>query len=171
MLRARWIQKLLGRSGQQSATAIGRDWHREAEELKKKKHWIRLVRHCQKWVQAEPTDSFGWHSLGNAHILVKQYRSAVAAYRQGLRLNPTAATWGGLSYAHHLLKQIDHAIEALQSKEEVMRTDPEDALANDVTAMGRTGPLVPLAQSARENAGGFTRSRTAYFQASSARGA
>ncbi len=134
MFRAGWIQKLLRRTGQQKETDSGRDWQREAEELKKKKNWIALVKHCQNWVRAEPTDWFGWNSLGHAQIFVKQYSSAIAAYRQSLNLNPTAATWAGLSNAHHLLKQFDHAVEALRSMEDVMRTDPDDALANDVTA-------------------------------------
>ena len=134
MLRAGWFQKFLGVSGQKNTTAAGRDWLREAREIEKQKNWHRLVKHCREWVQAEPTESFGWHSLGNAHVFAKQHCNAILAYRQALELKPSAATWGGLAYAYRLLNQTDDAIKALHSKEDVMRNDPEDPLAHDVAA-------------------------------------
>lgn len=106
-------------------------WLSKELALQMRGDWNGLVRHCRKWVKAEPFDEKGWFSLGIAYDQLGQPTKAVEAYQEAVRLDPDdAPAWYnlGTSYGKDL-RQYPKAIGALLEAIR-LRSGYTDALNN-----------------------------------------
>ncbi|MBD2771519.1 tetratricopeptide repeat protein [Iningainema tapete] len=125
--------------------------------------------------QVQP-DVKTWFSLGNLHLIQKQYAQAAAAYRQALELRPDALPiYTNLGYVLEQLGLFDEAINCYQKALELNPdfTEAEAKLGNALQAMGKLSPEQKLYYAqlnhqlavAWKNAGDLNKAQ-GYFRAS-----
>ena len=103
------------------------DWLTHAAALEEKKDWSRLLDWGTQWIKAEPKNAGAWFGIGRAQENLNQLDQAIAAYRQGLRINPEFTyVWNNLGNNYADLKRYDEAIAAYR---QALRINPEDAKA------------------------------------------
>ncbi len=103
------------------------DWLTHAAALEEKKDWSRLLDWGTQWIKAEPKNAGAWFGIGRAQENLNQLDQAIAAYRQGLRINPEFTyVWNNLGNNYADLKRYDDAIAAYH---QALRINPEYANA------------------------------------------
>jgi cytochrome c-type biogenesis protein CcmH/NrfG len=116
-----------------------KDWLKQVMILEQKKDWPCMLRECQLWIKAQPTNSEAWYRLGLAHSRNGDMRNAIAVFRKAVSINPDySAAWSELGVAYGLSSK---EIEAIEAFKKATRTKPDntDAWSNLGEAYWRSG--------------------------------
>ncbi|MBM4181533.1 MAG: serine protease [Betaproteobacteria bacterium] len=118
-----WVKALPERHASQAQTEQdGAAWLNKAGALVEKKDWPALLRHAQRWTEAQPRSAEAWNYLGRAYEETGQDAKMFEAKEQALRIKPDDALgWFLLGLTYELAGQLTKAIEAYQQD---LRIDP-----------------------------------------------
>lgn len=102
-------------------------WLRKAILLEKKSDWRGLEKHAKRWTRLDAKDRWGWLSLASAYVHQSQYKKAIPAYENALRLSPNyGVAWNNLGTAYQHVGAYRKAIVAY---EVATRLEPRSASA------------------------------------------
>lgn len=119
---AKWLREI----GQRAVSAdAAESWRAKALELDREEKWEALASHATVWSKALSDSSEAWLWLGSAHIRRQDWSAAELAYREALRIEPSA-TYAGVGLGRVLLAQ-DKAQAALDVARSMLRYRAEDA--------------------------------------------
>ena len=119
---AKWLKEI----GQRAVSADAAEaWRAKALELDREEKWEELVSHATGWTKALSDSSEAWFWLGSAHVRRQDWPAAELAYREVLRVEPSA-TYAGIGLGRVLLAQ-GKAQAALDIVRNMLRYRAEDA--------------------------------------------
>lgn len=119
---AKWLKEI----GQRAVSAdAAESWRAKALELDREEKWEELASHATVWSKALSDSSEAWLWLGSAHIRRQNWPAAELAYREAMRIEPSA-TYAGVALGRVLLAQ-DKAQAALDVARSMLRYRAEEA--------------------------------------------
>jgi hypothetical protein len=100
------------------------EWIKRAAVLDLMQDWKGMIDWCKNWISKRSQDSDAWTTLGYAYQNLKEYKNAIAAFRESLRINPkNANVWINIGACYDKLQQ---PIETIESYHQALRINPED---------------------------------------------
>jgi tetratricopeptide (TPR) repeat protein len=147
-----WVKALPGRHATQAQTGQGENnWLNQAISLEQKQDWLAMLRHSQRWTQAQPRSRSAWTNLGIAYRKTGQTAKAIEPFHQALLIDlENANAWNNLGVSFGETGQSAKAIECYQ---QALHIEPEHAgawynLGNAYRETGQSAKAIETYQQA-----------------------
>jgi tetratricopeptide (TPR) repeat protein len=114
------------KSSSSPAPKMEENWLNRAVKLEKAQDWSGLLSWSRRWTSAEPGNPYAPFYLGIAYDGLGRYGDAIVAFKEAVRLKPSAEAWNSLGNSYVRLASYRWAIGCYQ---EAIKLEPDSAQA------------------------------------------